>query len=254
MSPLRKINQHSSITLSVFGIWAFLYYCLWNWLRKKELYLDLLQVCYSENVVYLCNKIVFQEVDADLKLCGNLSDPYSYFGHDFVVKDFNGNGLNDIIVGAPTSGLLTLHTTALFTSFLPKRRHVERLSFQVTLLTSPFHLLSQIRRVHRCLVGLWHHQGIRQNLFGYFLAFTNAETFLGLFWQNRRKTHIILWNYKKWSLFVLFHFWMFALFETALNCEYFLGFKAFLNNITFISQKRVLNLGFYWRFYYFQGR
>jgi hypothetical protein len=47
----------------------------------------------------------FQEVDADLRLCGNLSDPYSRFGHDFVVKDFNGDGLNDIIVGAPTSGL-----------------------------------------------------------------------------------------------------------------------------------------------------
>jgi len=42
----------------------------------------------------------------DAKLCSNYSeDPFSRFGFDVLVQDFNDDGFNDIIVGSPTSGL-----------------------------------------------------------------------------------------------------------------------------------------------------
>ncbi len=56
-----------------------------------------------------------------MTLCGSLSDPYSRFGHEFLVQDFNGDGANDIIVGAPTSGLRDVTYDGLVYVFLSKK-------------------------------------------------------------------------------------------------------------------------------------
>ena len=50
-------------------------------------------------------KISNQEKVADVKLCGHSSEPFSRFGHDVIVQDFNADGISDLVVAAPTSGL-----------------------------------------------------------------------------------------------------------------------------------------------------
>ncbi len=55
-----------------------------------------------------------------MRVCGNWSDPYQRFGHDFVVKDFDGDGLNDLIVSAPTSGLRDVAYDGLVYVFLAR--------------------------------------------------------------------------------------------------------------------------------------
>ncbi len=56
-----------------------------------------------------------------MTLCGSLSDPYSRFGHELLVQDFNGDGANDIIIGAPTSGLRDVTYDGLVYVFLSKK-------------------------------------------------------------------------------------------------------------------------------------
>ena len=55
-----------------------------------------------------------------MKLCGNMSDPFSRFGHSVLVQDFNGDGINDIIVGAPTSGLKDVSYDGLVHVFMSR--------------------------------------------------------------------------------------------------------------------------------------
>ena len=68
----------------------------------------------------LKNLLYFQDEIANVKICGNLSDPYSRFGHSVLVQDYNGDGINDIIVGAPTSGLKDVAYDGLVHVFMSK--------------------------------------------------------------------------------------------------------------------------------------